>query len=157
MGQALARLATEDPSFRVAVDHESGQTVIKGMGELHLEIIVDRMKREYKVDANVGAPQVAYRETITRAADIDYIHKKQTGGAGQFAEVWMKIEPLPLKITEDYAVVYDSTMARFWFFNDRARREITSALEKVPQGRAGRGGTGGLSRTVSRRGACHDA
>ena len=66
MGQALARLATEDPSFRVSVDHESGQTVIKGMGELHLEIIVDRMKREFKVDANVGAPQVAYRETITR-------------------------------------------------------------------------------------------
>ena len=82
MGQALARLATEDPSFRVAVDHESGQTIIKGMGELHLEIIVDRMKREFKVDANVGAPQVAYRETITRPADIDYTHKKQTGGAG---------------------------------------------------------------------------
>ena len=84
MGQALARLATEDPSFRVAVDHESGQTMIKGMGELHLEIIVDRMKREFKVDANVGAPQVAYRETITRPAEIDYTHKKQTGGAGQY-------------------------------------------------------------------------
>jgi len=80
MGQALARLATEDPSFRVTVDHESGQTVIKGMGELHLEIIVDRMKREFKVDANVGAPQVAYRETITRTAEVDYTHKKQTGG-----------------------------------------------------------------------------
>src|SRR4029077_18101017 len=73
MGQALARLATEDPSFRVAVDHESGQTIIKGMGELHLEIIVDRMKREFKVEANIGAPQVAYRETITRIADVDYI------------------------------------------------------------------------------------
>src|SRR5258708_40143713 len=84
MGQALARLATEDPSFRVAVDHESGQTVIKGMGELHLEIIVDRMKREFKVDANIGAPQVAYRETITRRAEIDYIHRKQTGGSGPF-------------------------------------------------------------------------
>jgi elongation factor G len=95
MGQALARLATEDPSFRVAVDHESGQTVIKGMGELHLEIIVDRMKREFKVDANIGAPQVAYRETITRSADIDYIHRKQTGGAGQFARVKIKFEPLP--------------------------------------------------------------
>src|ERR1700726_2964266 len=95
MGQALARLATEDPSFRVTVDHESGQTVIKGMGELHLEIIVDRMKREFKVDANVGAPQVAYRETITRSADIDYIHRKQTGGAGQFARVKIKFEPLP--------------------------------------------------------------
>ena len=95
MGQALARLATEDPSFRVAVDHESGQTVIKGMGELHLEIIVDRMKREFKVDANIGAPQVAYRETITRAAEIDYIHRKQTGGAGQFARVKVRFEPLP--------------------------------------------------------------
>jgi elongation factor G len=94
MGQALARLATEDPSFRVAVDHESGQTVIKGMGELHLEIIVDRMKREFKVDANVGAPQVAYRETITRPAEIDYTHKKQTGGAGQFARVKLRFEPL---------------------------------------------------------------
>ena len=95
MGQALARLATEDPSFRVAVDHESGQTVIKGMGELHLEIIVDRMKREFKVDANIGAPQVAYRETITRAAEIDYIHRKQTGGSGQFARVKIRFEPLP--------------------------------------------------------------
>jgi elongation factor G len=95
MGQALARLATEDPSFRVAVDHESGQTIIKGMGELHLEIIVDRMKREFKVDANVGAPQVAYRETITRTATVDYIHKKQTGGAGQFARVKIRFEPLP--------------------------------------------------------------
>ncbi|MGA8398868.1 MAG: elongation factor G [Stellaceae bacterium] len=95
MGQALARLATEDPSFRVAVDHESGQTVIKGMGELHLEIIVDRMKREFKVDANIGAPQVAYRETITRAAEIDYIHRKQTGGSGQFARVKVRFEPLP--------------------------------------------------------------
>jgi len=95
MGQALARLATEDPSFRVAVDHESGQTIIKGMGELHLEIIVDRMKREFKVDANVGAPQVAYRETITRAAEVDYTHKKQTGGSGQFARVKLRFEPLP--------------------------------------------------------------
>jgi elongation factor G len=95
MGAALARLATEDPSFRVAVDHESGQTVIKGMGELHLEIIVDRMKREFKVEANIGAPQVAYRETITRKADVDYTHKKQTGGSGQFARVKMHFEPLP--------------------------------------------------------------
>ena len=94
MGQALARLATEDPSFRVAVDHESGQTIIKGMGELHLEIIVDRMKREFKVEANVGAPQVAYRETISRKADVDYTHKKQTGGSGQYARVKMHFEPL---------------------------------------------------------------
>jgi elongation factor G len=95
MGQALARLATEDPSFRVSVDHESGQTIIKGMGELHLEIIVDRMKREFKVDANIGPPQVAYRETISRKADIDYVHKKQTGGAGQFARIKITFEPLP--------------------------------------------------------------
>ena len=95
MGQALARLATEDPSFRVAVDKESGQTVIKGMGELHLEIIVDRMKREFKVEANVGAPQVAYRETITRTSEVDYTHKKQSGGSGQFARVKIRFEPLP--------------------------------------------------------------
>jgi elongation factor G len=95
MGQALARLATEDPSFRVAVDHESGQTIIKGMGELHLEIIVDRMKREFKVEANIGAPQVAYRETISRTANVDYTHKKQTGGSGQYARVKMTFEPLP--------------------------------------------------------------
>src|SRR5579872_5930250 len=93
MGQALARLATEDPSFRVAVDHESGQTVIKGMGELHLEIIVDRMKREFKVDANIGAPQVAYRETISRKSDVDYTHKKQTGGSGQYAKIALRFEP----------------------------------------------------------------
>ncbi len=95
MGAALARLATEDPSFRVSVDQESGQTVIKGMGELHLEIIVDRMKREFKVEANVGAPQVAYRETITRALTQDYTHKKQTGGSGQFAKIKVDFEPLP--------------------------------------------------------------
>jgi elongation factor G len=95
MGVALHRLAQEDPSFRVSVDHESGQTIIKGMGELHLEIIVDRMKREFKVEANVGAPQVAYRETITRAIEHDYTHKKQTGGSGQFAKVKIRFEPLP--------------------------------------------------------------
>ncbi len=95
MSTALARLADEDPSFRVSIDHESGQTIIKGMGELHLEIIVDRLRREFKVDANVGAPQVAYRETISRPASVDYTHKKQTGGAGQFARVKMDIEPAP--------------------------------------------------------------
>ena len=95
MGVALNRLAQEDPSFRVTSDEESGQTVIKGMGELHLDIIVDRMKREFKVDANVGAPQVAYRETITKAAEVDYTHKKQTGGSGQFARVKITLEPLP--------------------------------------------------------------
>jgi len=94
MSQALARLAQEDPSFRVATDQESGQTVIAGMGELHLEIIVDRMKREFKVDANIGAPQVAYRETISKVTDIDYTHKKQTGGSGQFARVKITFEPV---------------------------------------------------------------
>lgn len=94
MGVALSRLASEDPSFRVSSDPETGQTVIKGMGELHLEIIVDRMRREFKVDANVGAPQVAYRETITRAGEVDYTHKKQSGGAGQFARVKIRFEPL---------------------------------------------------------------
>jgi elongation factor G len=93
MGIALNRLAQEDPSFRVSVDEESGQTVIKGMGELHLDIIVDRMRREFKVDANVGAPQVAYRETLTKRAEIDYTHKKQTGGSGQFARVKIVFEP----------------------------------------------------------------
>ena len=95
MGMALARLAAEDPSFRVETDHESGQTIIKGMGELHLEILVDRMHREFKVDANIGQPQVAYRETISKLADVDYTHKKQTGGSGQFARVKIKFEPLP--------------------------------------------------------------
>jgi len=93
MGQALNRLAQEDPSFRVTTDNESGQTIIKGMGELHLDIIVDRMKREFKVQANVGAPQVAYRETITKSVEVDYIHKKQTGGSGQFARVKISFEP----------------------------------------------------------------
>jgi elongation factor G len=93
MGIALARLAAEDPSFRVSSDAESGQTVIKGMGELHLEIIVDRMKREFKVEANVGAPQVAYRETISKSYECDYTHKKQTGGSGQFARVKIRFEP----------------------------------------------------------------
>ena len=93
MGIALNRLAQEDPSFRVSSDEESGQTVIKGMGELHLDILVDRMRREFKVEANVGAPQVAYRETLTKRADIDYTHKKQTGGSGQFARVKLTFEP----------------------------------------------------------------
>ncbi|MFD2239396.1 elongation factor G [Aureimonas populi] len=93
MGLALNRLAAEDPSFRVKTDEESGQTIIAGMGELHLDILVDRMKREFKVEANIGAPQVAYRETITRQAEVDYTHKKQTGGTGQFARVKMVFAP----------------------------------------------------------------
>jgi elongation factor G len=93
MGVALNRLAREDPSFRVTSDHESGQTIIKGMGELHLEILVDRMKREFKVEANVGAPQVAYREYLKKKVDIDYTHKKQSGGSGQFGRVKFTVEP----------------------------------------------------------------
>jgi elongation factor G len=93
MGIALNRLAQEDPSFRVTTDHESGQTIIKGMGELHLEILVDRMKREFKVEANVGAPQVAYRESLAKKVDIDYTHKKQSGGSGQFGRVKITVEP----------------------------------------------------------------
>ncbi|WP_298089581.1 elongation factor G [uncultured Sphingomonas sp.] len=93
MGVALNRLAREDPSFRVSSDAESGQTIIKGMGELHLEILVDRMKREFKVEANVGAPQVAYREYLKKPVDIDYTHKKQSGGTGQFGRVKVKLSP----------------------------------------------------------------
>ena len=94
MGLALSRLAMEDPSFKVSSDPDSGQTIIRGMGELHLEIIVDRLKREFKVECNVGEPQVAYRETITKSCDIEYTHKKQSGGAGQFAKVKIKFSPI---------------------------------------------------------------
>jgi len=93
MGIALNRLAAEDPSFRVSTDHESGQTIIKGMGELHLEILVDRMKREFKVEANVGAPQVAYREYLKKPVELVYTHKKQSGGSGQFGEVKVQVKP----------------------------------------------------------------
>ncbi len=93
MSQGLARLAAEDPSFRIETDMESGQTIMKGMGELHLDILVDRLKREFKVEANIGAPQVAYRETISREVEHTYTHKKQSGGSGQFAEVKMIISP----------------------------------------------------------------
>ena len=94
LGVALHRLAQEDPSFRVSTDQESGQTILKGMGELHLEIKVDILKRTYKVDANIGQPQVAYRETLSKTVTIDYVHKKQTGGQGQFARVKLVFEPL---------------------------------------------------------------
>ena len=121
MATALSRLAAEDPSFRVASDADSGQTIIKGMGELHLEIIVDRMRREFKVDANVGAPQVAYRETVSRAADCDYIHKKQTGGAGQFARVKLELEPLE----PGDGVQFESTVV-----GGAVPREFIPAVEK---------------------------
>src|ERR1700742_4658326 len=93
LGVALAKLASEDPSFTVSTDHESGQTILKGMGELHLDIKIDILKRTYKVEANIGAPQVAYRESIPRKPDIDYTHKKQTGGTGQFARIKVTVEP----------------------------------------------------------------
>ena len=94
MSVGLQRLAAEDPSFRVETDHESGQTIMKGMGELHLDILIDRLKREFKVEANIGQPQVAYREKLGRAAEIDYTHKKQSGGTGQFGRVKLQFEPL---------------------------------------------------------------
>merc|ERR1719236_108398 len=94
MTNALIKLAAEDPSFRFARDEESGQTVIEGMGELHLEIICDRMMREFKVECQIGAPQVAYREAISKPATVEYTHKKQSGGSGQFAKVVVKFEPL---------------------------------------------------------------
>src|SRR5256885_10963037 len=93
MGLALQRLAKEDPSFRVHTDQESGQTIISGMGELHLEIIVDRMKREFKVEANVGKPQVAYRETIRGKVESEGKFIRQSGGRGQYGHVWLKLEP----------------------------------------------------------------
>ena len=121
MGVALQRLAAEDPSFKVSVDHESGQTVMKGMGELHLEILVDRMQREFKVDATVGAPQVAYRETITKSASIDYTHKKQSGGAGQFAKVVLEFEPLD----KGQGVVFESKIV-----GGRVPKEYIPGVEK---------------------------
>jgi elongation factor G len=93
LGVALSKLAAEDPSFRVSTDQESGQTILKGMGELHLDIKVDILRRTYKVDANIGAPQVAYRETITTAGEHDYTHKKQSGGSGQFARIKLVAQP----------------------------------------------------------------
>merc|ERR1712228_412340 len=99
MSEALIRLAAEDPSFRFSRDEETGQTIIEGMGELHLEIIVDRMKREFKVEANVGAPQVSYREAITKISEVDYTHKKQSGGSGQYARV--KVIFTPKDMTEE--------------------------------------------------------
>jgi len=102
MGTALSKLSEEDPTFRVRTDEETGQTIISGMGELHLDIIVDRMKREFKVEANVGAPQVAYRETIQKPVDIEEKYAKQTGGRGQYGHVIMKVEPLPEDAEEKY-------------------------------------------------------
>ena len=93
LGVALGKLAQEDPSFRVRTDEESGQTIISGMGELHLEIIIDRLKREFSVDANVGKPQVAYRETLSGTVEQEHKYSKQTGGRGQYGHVYLRIEP----------------------------------------------------------------
>ena len=103
LGTAIQKLAEEDPTFQVQQDEETGQTIIKGMGELHLDILVDRMRREFRVEANVGKPQVAYRETIRRTVEkLEYIHKKQTGGSGQYAKVQVTIEPLDTSEGELY-------------------------------------------------------
>ena len=135
MGVALARLASEDPSFRVSVDDESGQTIIRGMGELHLEIIVDRMRREFKVDANVGAPQVAYRETIGRKSSVDYTHRKQTGGSGQYARVKFQLKPLK----SGSGVVFESTVV-----GGNVPKEFVPAVKKGVLGAATSGAIAGF-------------
>ena len=113
LGLAIQKLAEEDPTFRVEHDHETGQTVISGMGELHLDILVDRMRREFKVEANVGKPQVAYRETLKRPVEkYDYTHKKQTGGSGQFAKIQIKLEPMPVEGDKTYEFVNAVTGGR---------------------------------------------
>ena len=113
LGTAIQKLAEEDPTFRVMLDQETGQTVIQGMGELHLDILVDRMKREFKVEANVGKPQVAYRETLTKVVEkFDYTHKKQTGGSGQFAKIQIKLEPLEMDAEKTYEFVNAVTGGR---------------------------------------------
>ncbi len=123
MGMALSRLASEDPSLRIESDQESGQTILKGMGELHLEIIIDRMKREFKVEANIGQPKVAYRETITKKIEIDYTHKKQSGGSGQFAKVKIVFEPMPADITENF--LFESKVV-----GGRVPKEFIPGVEK---------------------------
>jgi len=113
LGTAIQRLAEEDPTFRVRNDEETGQTVISGMGELHLDILVDRMRREFNVEANIGKPQVAYRETIRRKVEkVDYVHKKQTGGSGQYAKVIISLEPLSLDAEATYEFVNAVTGGR---------------------------------------------
>ncbi len=135
LGVALAKLVTEDPSFRVTTDPESGQTIIKGMGELHLDIKVDILKRTYKVDANIGAPQVAYREKITHRANVDYTHKKQTGGHGQFARIKIVAEP-------------GASGSGFVFENDvvggAVPKEFVPAVEKGLEGQLTAGAVAGF-------------
>jgi elongation factor G len=125
MGIALQRLIAEDPSLRVESNPESGQTILKGMGELHLEIIVDRMKREFHVEANIGQPQVAYRETITKAFDEEYLHKKQSGGAGQFAKVLIRFEPKPKTEEDKTDFIFESKIV-----GGRVPKEYIPGVEK---------------------------
>lgn len=125
MGIALSRLASEDPSLRIETDQESGQTILKGMGELHLEIIIDRMQREFKVDANIGQPKVAYRETITKSYEIDYTHKKQSGGSGQFARVKINFQPLLTNEDSEEDYVFESKIV-----GGRVPKEYIPGVEK---------------------------
>lgn len=123
MGLALSRLASEDPSLRIESDQESGQTILKGMGELHLEIIIDRMRREFKVEAHIGQPKVAYREAITKKIELDYTHKKQSGGSGQFAKVKIRFEPLDAEVKENF--VFESAVV-----GGRVPKEFIPGVEK---------------------------
>lgn len=125
MGIALSRLVAEDPSLRVESDQESGQTILKGMGELHLEIIIDRMKREFNVDANIGQPQVAYRETITKKVEVEYLHKKQTGGSGQFAKINVRFEPKPKTEEDKSDFIFESEIV-----GGRVPKEYIPGVEK---------------------------
>ncbi|MBM3729104.1 MAG: elongation factor G [Acidobacteria bacterium] len=127
LGMAIGKLVQEDPTLRVNTDQETGQTIIAGMGELHLEIIVDRMKREFNVEANVGKPQVAYRETIRAKAEVEYTHKKQTGGSGQYARVKLRIEPLPGKDFEFENGTFGGSVPKE--FVPAVEKGVTEALE----------------------------
>ena len=124
MGIALSKLAQEDPSFRVETDEESGQTIISGMGELHLDVLVDRMRREFAVEANIGKPQVAYRETIKKMVEVEGKHVKQSGGRGQFGHVWLRLEPLPAD--EEYQFVNE-------IVGGAVPREFVGAVDKGVQ------------------------
>jgi len=131
----LTKLAEEDPTFNVRTDEETGQTIIAGMGELHLEIIIDRLKREFKVEANVGQPQVAYREALTEMVDEHYVLKKQTGGRGQFAEVYMDVGPIPEDEEEETGLVFNNEIKGGVIpkeFIPSVKRGIESAMEDGP-------------------------
>ncbi len=139
LGVALSKLAAEDPSFRVSTDQESGQTILKGMGELHLDIKVDILRRTYKVDANIGAPQVAYREKLTRRVEKEYTHKKQTGGTGQFAQVVIVFEPNEPGAGSSFEI------------EDRRRRRSEGIHSRRRKGHQQRHGVGRSRRLPGRR------